>query len=181
MRTLARQREERPLQMRAEDIGALIHLGSHITQILALHVDRIRDQRTHLTGRAMHRMPGARHIDAIRAVVKAFLPRAVRMDVHVSGGHDLARGIDDRIRSDAIRTAGGLEIVIRRASRRDRAIGVGHDPSMFLDAAGATLRASRIAKADGAPSIESVTCATICCLSISQALFKSYPSWDLVH
>ena len=84
----------------------------------------------------MHRMPGARHIDAIRAVVKAFLPRAVRMDVHVSGGHDLARGIDDRIRSDAIRTAGGLEIVIRRASRRDRAIGVGHDPSMFLDAAG---------------------------------------------
>lgn len=77
---------------------------------------------------------------------------------------------------------GGSKSSSRRASRRDRAIDVGHDPSMFLDAAGVDLRASRIAKADGAPSIESVTCATIYLLSVHiSSSFQSYPSWDLVH
>ena len=79
----------------------------------------------------MHGVAGPRHVDAVRPVIEALLPCAVRVDVHVAGGQNTAFGVDDRVAIGWVephRAAAVLEGPLPRAGRHDDAGGIGDDP-----------------------------------------------------
>ena len=131
MRALALEGEERAFEVAAEDVGAGCHLLAHGADVAADHVHGVGDQREHLARGAMHGVAGPRHVDAVRPVIEALLPCAVRVDVHVAGGQNTAFGVDDRVaigRVEPHRAAAVLEGPLPRAGRHDDAGGIGDDP-----------------------------------------------------
>lgn len=70
MRAFARKRQKRTLQMGAQTVRAKRALPGHRSHIRAHHVKRVRDQTQHLTGGAMHRMPGPCRGDPLVAVIE---------------------------------------------------------------------------------------------------------------
>ena len=153
MGALAGERQERPLQMRAQHIRTAIHRGAHVAQVLAHHVDRVGDQRAHLPRRAVYGVAGPGDVDAFRAVVEGPLPRAVRVDVHVPRGQQTAGGVDDpRIigRIDGDGAAGVFELLLVGAGGRDDPVGRGQ-PEMLPYAAGVDLPRAADGDAGGGP------------------------------
>ena len=144
MRALARERQERPLKMRAKHIRTLVHRGTHVAQVRALHVDGVGDQREHLSRGAVHGMSCPGHVDALGTIVEALLPGAMNVDVHVAGGQDATVDVDG---GRLVRGAGRGEVIVVGAGGGDPARGVGHDPAMLLHSPG--VDSTRVVNGDG--------------------------------
>ena len=150
MRTFARQRKERTLQMRSKNVRASTHHATHGLKIGAHHVKRVGDQTEHLTGGAVHHMTCASHAYALHTIIEGTPPRTVRMNVDVTGSHHAAcsvghetgrtgHGIAETNRTDRIGISIGIQtdacacrskIIVPIPSRNNRAT-IGNQPIMF--------------------------------------------------